>query len=87
MFPTPGHTVGHQSVVVETANETYVIAGDAAPSFDNLDGDPEQMLPFMPSGIYVNLDDAWESLEKITEIATFVLPSHDPRVLEKKKYK
>ncbi|MDW8045348.1 MAG: N-acyl homoserine lactonase family protein [Nitrososphaerota archaeon] len=90
VFPTPGHTPGHQSVAVETDNGTYVIAGDAVPSYENLKGEPGLKQPYIVSGIYVNMIDFWESIAKIHEIVGKdiyrVLPGHDPNVMRKKEY-
>jgi len=49
-FPTPGHSVGHQSVAVRTAKGTVVIAGDAVFVEENMQGDPGALLEFIPSG-------------------------------------
>jgi glyoxylase-like metal-dependent hydrolase (beta-lactamase superfamily II) len=37
IVPTPGHTVGHQSVVVKWKNRNLVYAGDAAPLPENIE--------------------------------------------------
>ena len=37
VIPTPGHTIGHQSVVVKWKNRNVVYAGDAAPLPENID--------------------------------------------------
>ncbi len=37
VVPTPGHSIGHQSVVVKTSNRNYVYCGDAAPIQENLE--------------------------------------------------
>jgi len=34
---TPGHTIGHQSVIVRTDDKNYVYCGDAAPTKENLE--------------------------------------------------
>jgi 4-pyridoxolactonase len=36
MIPTPGHTVGHQSVVVNYQSENIIFCGDVAPLKENL---------------------------------------------------
>jgi N-acyl homoserine lactone hydrolase len=37
VLPTPGHTIGHQSVVVKWKNRNLVYAGDAAPLAENIE--------------------------------------------------
>jgi len=37
IVPTPGHTIGHQSVVVKWKNRNLVYAGDAAPLPENIE--------------------------------------------------
>ncbi len=36
VLPTPGHTIGHQSLVVKWKNRNLVYAGDAAPLAENI---------------------------------------------------
>jgi N-acyl homoserine lactone hydrolase len=86
VFPTPGHSPGHQSVTVETSQGTYVIAGDAVFVYENLDGDPEHHLPYIPIGRFVNLFDMWHSIETIDQRADFVLPGHDVAVFKQAHY-
>lgn len=86
VFPTPGHSPGHQSVAVRTAEGLYIIAGDAVFVRENLEGDPKMLLPYLPIGRYVNFFDMWSSLEKIAHMGGYVLPGHDLRVFERQVY-
>lgn len=36
-LPTPGHSIGHQSVIVKAEEKNYVYCGDAAPTKENLE--------------------------------------------------
>jgi len=45
VITTPGHTVGHQSVVVDTADGQQVLIGDAAYTPRQYAGPPDQDLP------------------------------------------
>lgn len=76
-FPTPGHTVGHQSVAVEAEGETTVVAVDAVGTFRNApdDGPPT---PGMP------MDDLawWESAEEVLDRADRLLPGHEWGILD-----
>ncbi|MEM3574817.1 MAG: N-acyl homoserine lactonase family protein [Candidatus Bathyarchaeia archaeon] len=65
IFPTPGHSPGHQSVAVETDDGVYVIAGDAVFSDENLEPDGHRGLPFTPMGRYVDVFDMFDSMERI----------------------
>ena len=37
VVPTPGHSIGHQSVIVKISEKNYVYCGDAAPTKENLE--------------------------------------------------
>jgi N-acyl homoserine lactone hydrolase len=90
LIPLPGHTPGSIGVVVETEKGPFVIAGDAAPMYMNLQGAPEEHLPFLMNGIYTDMEAMWKSFEKIDEIVKHefsrVIPGHDPLVFKKKRY-
>lgn len=73
IVPTPGHTPGHQSVVVNTEQGRVVITGDAANLVQNV-------VDEIPPTIMWNLSDAIQSVELLHSLATFVLPGHDPSV-------
>ncbi|TET87064.1 MAG: N-acyl homoserine lactonase family protein [Desulfobacteraceae bacterium] len=85
IFPTPGHSPGHQSVSVDTEDGVHVIAGDAVFSYDNLDPAGEH-LPFTLMGRFMDIVAAWRSLEDIVSRADVVLPGHDMRVLDTAVY-
>jgi len=82
---TPGHTPGIQGVAVETSRGVHFIASDNIPLFDNWEGYPGD-LPRVPNAIHVDLETYFASLARIEQVADFVLPSHDMRVLEKERY-
>jgi len=90
MIPTPGHTPGSMSVVVETEGGNYVIAGDAVNRYENVAGDPEKGLQYLPMGVYGNLIEVWESYERIMKYAggrvDHVLPGHEDKVFEHESY-
>ena len=85
-FPTPGHSVGHQSVAVRTAKGTVVIAGDAVFVEENMQGDPGALLEFIPIGRYTNYFEMWNSFKEIKRRADLVLPGHDARVFDRQSY-
>jgi len=80
----PGHTPGFQGVKIKTSAGNYFIAGDFCPLFENWEGVPP--LKHVASPIHVNLEDYYESFEKVEKIADFVLPGHDLKVFEKESY-
>lgn len=73
VIATPGHTPGHQSVIVETAGGRYCVAGDAVLWYENLE-------KRIPPGIHTSTIDCIASLERIAREADHVLPSHDPKL-------
>jgi N-acyl homoserine lactone hydrolase len=86
VFPTPGHSPGHQSVEVKTADGNYVIAGDAVFAEANLQSDPASHMPYIPIGRFVNYLDMWDSIGKIIKRADHILPGHDDKVFQKEIY-
>jgi N-acyl homoserine lactone hydrolase len=72
IIQTPGHSAGHQSVLVNTEGGTLCIAGDAANVEENFMG--------KPGGVIVSVPDALASIEKIRASADSILMSHDQRI-------
>lgn len=87
VFPTPGHSPGHQSVEVLTESGNYIIAGDAVFTELNLKGAPDEKLPYLPIGRFTSYLEMWDSLDKIAKRSNLILPGHDLKVLEKEVYK
>ncbi len=76
---TPGHTKGHQSILVETESGTCCITGDAAFNYRNLDED-------IGLGFNCCLIDTLQSLQKLrtlSEQGVRMLPGHDPEMLHR----
>ncbi len=73
--PTPGHTVGHLSVVVTAPQVTYFLAGDASYTQD-------LMLAEKVDGVSLDRTTARRTLERIHAFCrttpTVYLPTHDP---------
>ncbi len=90
MIPLPGHTPGLMGVVVDTEEGPYVSPGDTVPKYGNLEGVPGERLPYWMSGIYTDMKAMWNSFKLIDEIVkgdfSRVIPGHDPRVFQKKRY-
>jgi N-acyl homoserine lactone hydrolase len=73
LIKTPGHSAGHQSVLVNTREGTLCIAGDALNLIENL-------TVGAPPGILVSTEEALESMKKIRGLADCVLTGHDPGI-------
>ena len=78
-FPTPGHTVGHQSLAVETDSGTTVVAADAVPTFANVDR--EAGVPRRLAGA-VDRIAWWESAADVLERGDRILPGHEWEILD-----
>jgi N-acyl homoserine lactone hydrolase len=70
---TPGHTPGHQSVLVHTAEGTLCVTGDAACMIENL------TVP-TPPGTHIAKGLALDSIRKICKLSDRVLMNHDPEL-------
>lgn len=70
-FPTPGHTKGHQSVVVNTEEGVVCYAGDAANITDNLHQN-------IIGNILYDTAQAYQSMEEIRRRSEFVICGHEP---------
>lgn len=67
---TPGHSAGHQSVAVKTADGVVVYAADAVSRMESL-------YERIPPGLYGRYEDAIASIDRIAAVADFVIPGHD----------
>jgi N-acyl homoserine lactone hydrolase len=89
VIPLPGHSPGSIGVVVETPEGPFVIAGDTVCKYGNLEGAPEQNLPYLMTGIFTDMGAVWRSFEIIDEIVGGeyfrVIPGHDPQVFDEKR--
>jgi glyoxylase-like metal-dependent hydrolase (beta-lactamase superfamily II) len=71
VLPTPGHSIGHQSVVVRKDGKNYVYCGDAAPLRENLE---RRNIP----GVLYRSDQALQSIDKLRSIENAMcVYSHD----------
>ena len=82
---TPGHSIGHQSVLVQGKDKVYAIAGDAVMCYENLTS-PKPGHNFIPIGRHLNIDDSVRSMQKIVNNSDFVLPGHEEKVFEHEFY-
>jgi N-acyl homoserine lactone hydrolase len=76
LVPTPGHSIGHQSVLIKGARKNYVYCGDAAPLRENLE---KRNIP----GVLYRADQALKSIDKLRSIKNAVyIYSHDNEQLQ-----
>ncbi|MGC8663705.1 MAG: MBL fold metallo-hydrolase [Thermoplasmata archaeon] len=72
ILDTPGHTIGHISLVLKDNAKTIIIAGDAIPNLRSYDRG-------VPDLIFYNLDYAIKSIEKVKNLnPDIIYPGHDP---------
>ncbi len=74
-FQTPGHTPGHQSVMVRTAdNQTLILAQDACYTLEN-------MMASIPPGLAFDIPDSMVNIYHFKTMAIMgaeLVPPHDP---------
>jgi len=69
---TPGHSVGGQSVAVNTAQGRAIITG-----FCCNDKNVPATGPAIAPGVHIDLIEAYDSIQKIKEMADIIIPLHD----------
>ena len=71
VVPTPGHSIGHQSIIVRVNDKNYVYCGDASPTKENLE---RRNIP----GVLYCAQKALKSIDKLRTIKNAVyIYSHD----------
>ncbi|WP_312093882.1 N-acyl homoserine lactonase family protein [Niallia sp.] len=70
VFLTPGHSEGHQSVLVKTREGTLCISGDCANLLENINDN-------IPAGILTSTKEIYESMKQVRCRAAFILPGHE----------
>ncbi|MEM6427803.1 MAG: MBL fold metallo-hydrolase [Deinococcota bacterium] len=74
IVPTPGHTNGHQSVVLFDEDYTYFFAGDTSRDEETMLGDTSQAIAVDPTNLRVTTT---KIRQYAMENPTIYLPSHD----------
>ena len=69
-FDTPGHTAGHQSVLVETSGGLVCLGGDAI-------SDAGALSRGVPAFVFWSVEQAKASLKTIAETTNVIYPGHD----------
>lgn len=78
---SPGHSNGHQCVLVDTEEGPYLILGDMVNLLEAWEA-----VPPVANGYHVSLLDYHRSFQKLKQIPAKVLPGHDPDVLRHPVY-
>lgn len=73
VMPTPGHSTGHQSVLVNNSGGCIAITGDAANLLENLQ-------EVIPPGILTSIEDALQSIRLLRRVVDYVLTGHEPSI-------
>ena len=80
IVPTPGHTPGHVSVVVNTEDVIFFLAGDTSYS-------ESLLIKRMPDGVSPRASVAIDTMDRILRLADsqplVYLPTHDPESVER----
>ena len=85
LIPTPGHAPGHQSLVVDTANGTALIAGQSVLSLLEWDGNADESLSGEPPANDEQHDAYVASVQRLRELDPIrVHFVHDPEVWTKR---
>jgi glyoxylase-like metal-dependent hydrolase (beta-lactamase superfamily II) len=80
VYPTPGHSAGHQAVAVKTPEGVFHCCGDLIHGYYNLRPQPEIGFDVSPPARYENMAAHWQSLRLLKKLAgdtKFILPAHE----------
>lgn len=79
LIPTPGHTPGTQSVLIETPAGKAIIAGFCTirENFEPPEKMRAQGVEVIPPGILMDFEKAYESALRVKRMADIVIPCHE----------
>ena len=75
-FPTPGHTFGHQSVLLNTDQGSLCVAGDVVSCVENINLNMETNIIADPTLVY-------KSFKSIREKADRIIPGHEFKIRDR----
>ncbi|MGE4353807.1 MAG: N-acyl homoserine lactonase family protein [Oscillospiraceae bacterium] len=81
VIPTPGHSPGSQSVIVDTEKGPYIIVGDLICLYACI-----QRSPMIINGLHTNLFEYYDSMNRVAATGYPILPGHEPKILENPVY-
>lgn len=73
VFLTPGHSDGHQSVLINTQEGKLCVSGDVSNLLVNIREN-------IPAGILTSTKDIYESMDRVRRLADYILPGHEPSI-------
>lgn len=85
VYPSTGHSVGHQTVTVNTKEGVYHCCGDLIFTYDNLKEVPQMHYDITPPGRFLNIVDSWNSIAELKKRITSidkVLATHAHEMIE-----
>jgi N-acyl homoserine lactone hydrolase len=80
----PGHTPGMQCLLVNTARGSYYIAGDNIGLYEALEGN--RFGRPIPGINFIDLAQYYRTMREMLKMADHILPGHDFKVLDQKRY-
>jgi glyoxylase-like metal-dependent hydrolase (beta-lactamase superfamily II) len=83
VYPSPGHSIGHQTASVNTKEGTYHLCGDLIFLYENLHPHEDIAYELTPPARYQNLPAWWDSVLELKRRAgeeKYILPCHDPKI-------
>lgn len=86
VFETPGHSVGHQSVEIDTAEGRYICCGDSIFIMDNVKPVEAMHYDITPPNRFSDIVTTWQSIRLLKERAESldkILTCHDRALLER----
>ena len=81
VIPTPGHSPGSQSVLIDTEKGVCALTGDLVPVYECW-----QARPRIVNGLHTDMVAYYDSFEKLEKVCDFILPGHDPKVFDQVCY-
>ena len=88
VYPSPGHSVGHQTVVVNTNDGKFHCCGDLVFTYDNFKEIPEIGYSITPPSRFQDIVSTWNSIEeckrRVEGKIDHILPTHELKVLDRK---
>lgn len=86
VYPSPGHSIGHQTVTVNTSEGDYHCCGDLVFTYDNFKSIAQNNYSITPPARFQDIITSWRSIEECkrrAESIGHILPTHEIAVLER----
>ncbi|WP_367277240.1 N-acyl homoserine lactonase family protein, partial [Oceanispirochaeta sp.] len=87
VYLSPGHSIGHQTVVVNTTEGEFHLCGDLVFTYDNFKEIPQIGYSITPPARFQDVINSWRSIEECKKRAAsidHILPTHEMAVLDRK---